>query len=87
VKHGKLNATLPRDREPDSFTLDEAVALLAAQAERKGMKVPKAAKPAAEKSTKAKAKPKTKKAASAANDAGEPEAETPKPVRKRAAAG
>jgi DNA topoisomerase-1 len=82
VKHGKLNATLPRDREPESFTLDEAVALLAAQAERKGVKPPKAAKPAAAKSTKSKAK--AKKAAPT-EEAEEPESEAPKPVRKRAA--
>jgi DNA topoisomerase-1 len=73
---------LPRDREPESFTLDEAVALLAAQAERKGVKPPKAAKPAAAKSKKAKAKK-----ATPAEEAEEPETETPKPVRKRAAAG
>ncbi|HKQ54662.1 MAG TPA: type I DNA topoisomerase [Methyloceanibacter sp.] len=31
VKHGKINATLPRDREPEQVTLDEAVALVAAK--------------------------------------------------------
>jgi DNA topoisomerase-1 len=31
VKHGKVNATLPRDREPEQVTLDEAVALIAAK--------------------------------------------------------
>jgi DNA topoisomerase-1 len=31
VKHGKVNATLPRDREPGQVTLDEAVALIAAK--------------------------------------------------------
>ena len=35
VKHGKVNATLPRDREPEQVTLDEAVVLIAAQ-ERQG---------------------------------------------------
>ena len=29
VKHGKINATLPRDKTPDTVTLDEAVALIA----------------------------------------------------------
>jgi DNA topoisomerase-1 len=81
VKHGKLNATLPRDREPESFTLDEAVALLAAQAERKGVKPPKAAKAAAAKSKKA-------KKAAPAEEAEAPDSDTPpKTVRKRAAAG
>jgi DNA topoisomerase-1 len=34
VKHGKLNATLPRGREAETLTLEEAVALLAAKAAR-----------------------------------------------------
>ncbi len=34
VKHGRLNATLPKDLEPDAVTLDRAVELLAAQAEK-----------------------------------------------------
>ena len=29
VKHGKINATLPRDKTPETVTLDEAVALIA----------------------------------------------------------
>uniref|UniRef100_A0A7C4QTS4 DNA topoisomerase 1 n=1 Tax=Schlesneria paludicola TaxID=360056 RepID=A0A7C4QTS4_9PLAN len=32
VKHGKTNATIPKDRDPQSLTLDEAVALLAERA-------------------------------------------------------
>ncbi len=35
VKHGKVNATLPRDREPEQVTMDEAVELIAAR-ERQG---------------------------------------------------
>jgi DNA topoisomerase-1 len=31
VKHGKVNATLPRDREPEQVTLDEAVLLITAK--------------------------------------------------------
>jgi DNA topoisomerase I len=31
VKHGKINATLPKDREPEQVTLQEAVALIAAK--------------------------------------------------------
>src|SRR5882757_2502453 len=34
VTDGKINATLPRDSDPGSVTLDEAVALLAARAEK-----------------------------------------------------
>ncbi len=32
VNHGKINATLPRDADPTTFTLEEALALLAAKA-------------------------------------------------------
>jgi DNA topoisomerase-1 len=32
VKHGKVNATLPKDSEPEQVTLDEAVELIAARA-------------------------------------------------------
>jgi DNA topoisomerase-1 len=31
VKHGKVNATLPKDREPEQVTLAEAVELIAAR--------------------------------------------------------
>ena len=31
VKHGKINATLPKDREPEQVTLEEAVVLIAAR--------------------------------------------------------
>ena len=51
VKHGRLNATLPKDREPSALSLDEAVALLAAQAEKKRAKSGKTAKPKTTKKT------------------------------------
>jgi DNA topoisomerase-1 len=51
VSHAGINATLPRDLVPEEVTLDQAVALLRAQAERKGRNG--AARPKA----KAKAKP------------------------------
>jgi DNA topoisomerase-1 len=41
VSHGKLNATLPKDLAPESITLDEALALLAAKAEKDKAKPPK----------------------------------------------
>jgi DNA topoisomerase-1 len=57
VKHGGINATVPRDLKPDELTLDQAVALLAERAAKGGKK--------------AKA-PRAKKAAPvAANDAGD----------------
>ena len=57
VKHGGVNATVPRDVKPDELTLDRAIALLAERAAKGGGKKPKTAR--------------AKKAApAAANDAG-----------------
>ena len=36
VKHGRLNASIPKDADPQQYSLDEAVALLQVQAEKKG---------------------------------------------------
>ena len=63
VKHGKVNATIPKDKTADTITLDEAVALIA---EKSGKKPPKkAAKKAAAKKAPAAdvVKPTAKKAA------------------------
>ena len=38
VKHGRLNASLPKDANPQEYSLEQAVALLQAQAEKKGKK-------------------------------------------------
>jgi DNA topoisomerase-1 len=46
VKHGKVNATLPRDREPDEVTLEEAVALIAAKSAKGASKKTTPKKPA-----------------------------------------
>ncbi|HSD91753.1 MAG TPA: type I DNA topoisomerase [Methyloceanibacter sp.] len=46
VKHGKVNATLPRDREPEQVTLEEAVELIAAKAAKGPAKKKPAKKPA-----------------------------------------
>ncbi|HEU0050728.1 MAG TPA: DNA topoisomerase, partial [Patescibacteria group bacterium] len=35
VKHGSVNATIPKDKTPETITLEEAVALLAARKEKK----------------------------------------------------
>ena len=51
VKHGKINATLPKDKDPQSVTLEEAVVLIAEKAAKGGKK-----KPAAKKKTAAKKK-------------------------------
>ena len=34
VKHGKINATIPKSADPENFTLDDALPLLAAKAEK-----------------------------------------------------
>ncbi|MBI1365212.1 MAG: type I DNA topoisomerase [Alphaproteobacteria bacterium] len=65
VKHGKTNATLPSDSDPQSVTLEEALALIAAKekkpAKKKATKKKAAKKTAAKKATK-KAAPKKKAA-------------------------
>ena len=56
IKHGTLNATLPKETEVGSLSLDEAVRLINEKAERSGKTLRKAAKKkAAKKATKKKA--------------------------------
>jgi DNA topoisomerase I len=59
VKHGKINASLPSDMEPESLSLELAVELIAARAEKVGSK-PKKAKAKKVKKAKGKAKGKSK---------------------------
>jgi DNA topoisomerase-1 len=62
VNWGKINATLPKDKDPASVTMEEALELIAAKAGSSGKKSKTSAKtPAAKK----KAKPKAKKASTA----------------------
>jgi DNA topoisomerase-1 len=61
VKFGKINATLPRDKDPQAVTLDDAVALIA---EREG-KTPSKKKPAAKKAGAARKSAKAEKPAPA----------------------
>ncbi|MFO1121036.1 MAG: type I DNA topoisomerase [Hyphomicrobiales bacterium] len=58
VKFGKVNATLPRDADPQSYSLEEAIALIAAKAGKPGGKKKAAAKktPAKKAATKKPAK-------------------------------
>jgi len=65
VKHGGVNATVPRDIKPEELTLDQAVALLAERAAKGGAKKKPARgkKAAPEAANDAGAKPKAKKAA------------------------
>ena len=44
VKYGTINATLPRDKTPETLTLDEAIALLAARAAKGATRKPARAK-------------------------------------------
>jgi len=67
VKHGKINATLPKGADLDAFTLEEALPLLAARAEKAGSGKGRGKKKAAAKKAPAKkeaaekpAKPKAK---------------------------
>ena len=40
VKHGKINATLPKDRNPEEVTIADAVELIAARAAKAPAKKP-----------------------------------------------
>jgi DNA topoisomerase-1 len=75
VKMGKVNATIPGSIEPSSLTLDQALSLIAARAEKMAMDGGKKPKRAAKK---------TAKKAEAAP--GLSENGTPKPAKKKAAA-
>jgi DNA topoisomerase-1 len=64
VKHGKTNATIPKDRDPQEVNLDEAVELIAARvAKQAAGKAPAKKKAAPKKKAATKKKPAAKKAA------------------------
>jgi DNA topoisomerase-1 len=67
VTDGTTNASLPKDTDPETFTLEQSIALLAAQAEKQPAKKKAAAKkkPAAKKKAAATKKPAAKKKAAA----------------------
>ncbi len=89
VKHQKVNASLPKDREIDSITMDEALDLIAARAASKGSKSGK--KGGAKKATATKKTPAAKKAAASkktatkAAAAKKPTAKKPAVAKKAAA--
>ncbi len=60
VKHGKINATLPKTLDPQDVTMEDAVKLIAERAAKAGKKKPTRKKAAAKKPA-AKKKPATKK--------------------------
>lgn len=63
VKHGKINATIPKGTEPEAVTMEQAVELIAERAAKAGKKKPAAKKKAAPKKTAAKKTPAKKSAA------------------------
>ena len=66
VKHGKINATLPKDSDPESVTLEQALELIAAKAAKGGTrKKAPAAKASSGRKTPATKKTATKKTATA----------------------
>jgi DNA topoisomerase I len=68
VKHGKINATIPKDTKPEDVTMEQAIELIAARAAKTGKKPAAKKKAPAKKKTAAKktaAKKPAKKAASA----------------------
>ena len=78
VKHKKINATIPKDKDPETLTMEEAVALIVARAERAGKKKASAKKKApAKKNAGAKKKTATKKKSGAKKKTG---AKTPQPA-------
>ena len=88
ARHGKVNATLPKDISPDDVTLEQALELIAAKAAKGGTgkaKKPAAKKPAAAKTAAAKKAP-AKKAATTKKAAAKPAAKKPAAKTKTAAA-
>ena len=67
VKFGKVNATLPGDKDPQLLTVAEAIALIAARAGKSPAKKKAPARKAAKKAAKKPAKPKKAKAAAPAS--------------------
>jgi DNA topoisomerase-1 len=82
VRHGKVNATLPKDTTPEEITLEEGLALLAARV----AKGPVVKKGAARKKSAAEKKPATKKAPAAKKEpaAKKPAAKKKAPAKKLA---
>ena len=72
VKHGGVNATVPRDIKPEELTLDQAISLLAERAAKGGGTKPKVAR--------------ARKAPAAANDAGGKPAAKKAAAKKKPAA-
>ena len=89
VKHGKINATIPKDREIESVRLDEAVVWINDRAAKKGVKRKATKKKAAKKKTAkkkaTKAKAATKKAAKTTKSKAAKKKATTAAAKKKAA--
>ncbi|MEM7773965.1 MAG: type I DNA topoisomerase [Pseudomonadota bacterium] len=89
VKHGKINATIPKGQDPAAVTLDEAIKLIAERAAKAGTKKKAPAKKAAAKKAPAKKKAASKatadKAAPAKKSAAKKSAAKKSPAKKTAA--
>ncbi|MFZ0693959.1 MAG: type I DNA topoisomerase [Alphaproteobacteria bacterium] len=84
VAHNKLRATLPKDATPESFTLEQAIAILAERAEKTGVAKPKKEK-TAKPAKKAKPERKAKPEAPAKAEKKAPAKKVAKPARRKAA--
>ncbi len=85
VSHDGINATLPRDKTPETITLDEAVALLDARAER-GASAPHARRRNAKRATPGAARQAKRPAKGAAATPSKPPASRKSPRKTRQAA-
>jgi DNA topoisomerase-1 len=89
VKHGSVNATIPKDTTPDAITLEEAIELIAARVARGPAKKPvrkTASKTTAEKKPKADKKPAAKASKPKAAKPTTAKATAKKPAAKKAPA-
>jgi DNA topoisomerase I len=85
VKHGKTNATLPKDTDVQKVTMEEVVALLAERSGKSGKKAPAKKAAAPKKAAEADKKPAKKAAAKkpAAKKPAAKKAAAKKPVAKK----
>jgi DNA topoisomerase-1 len=82
VTAGGVNATIPSDKDKDTITLPEAIALIDERAAKGGGKAVKAKKPKAAKPAKESNKESSKDAKKAAGKSAEPDGDAPKPAKK-----
>ncbi|HWL18901.1 MAG TPA: topoisomerase C-terminal repeat-containing protein, partial [Bradyrhizobium sp.] len=84
VTAGGVNATIPSDKDKDTITLPEAIALIDERAAKGGGKAVKAKKAKAAKPAKESSNEASKDAKKAAGKSAEPDSDAPKPAKKTA---